>query len=426
LNNIGFKPANILLPNDGVDMTKWAVVACDQFTSEPKYWQEVEQLVGDAPSTLKITLPEAYLEGDSVQNRIESINGTMQAYLDNKLFNELKDSFIYVERTQRNGVIRHGLVGVVDLEMYNYNKGSQSLIRATEGTVLERIPPRVRVRENAALELPHIMLLIDDEQKTVIEPLAAKKGSFKKCYDVRLMQQSGSIKGYRVDEENTQRIADALLQLSEKQTFEKKYHVQDKSVLLFAVGDGNHSLATAKECFERLKKTMPQAEWQNHTSRFALVEVVNVHDEALTFEPIHRVLFDINPQQMITELKKFYDIYFEEVKEQNAQSFEYITSNGKQRVWVRNPSSNIAAGTLQNFIDYYVKQFGGKVDYIHGEDVVEDLGTLPSNAGFLLSAMNKSDLFKTVILDGVLPRKTFSMGHAWDKRFYLECRRLKV
>jgi uncharacterized protein (DUF1015 family) len=426
LNNIGFEPANILLPNNKVDMSKWAVVACDQFTSEPKYWQEVEAFVGDAPSTLKVTLPEVYLESADGQNRIENINRTMQAYLDNNLFNELKDSFIYVERTQRNGVKRKGLMGVVDLEMYNYNKGSQSLIRATEGTVIERIPPRVRVRQNAALELPHIMLLIDDNNKTVIEPLAAKKGSFEKCYDFQLMQQSGSIKGYKVDEENTQCITDALSQLVEKQSFEKKYNVQDKGMLLFAVGDGNHSLATAKECFERLKGALPEAQWQSHPARFALVEVVNVHDEALEFEPIHRVVFDVNPQHMLAELEKFYDISFEEVKEKNAQFFEYITAQGKRRVWIKNPSSNIAAGTLQSFIDYFVKQYGGKVDYIHGDDVVKTLSALPSNIGFLLPPMNKSDLFKTVIIDGVLPRKTFSMGHAWDKRFYLECRKLKV
>jgi hypothetical protein len=430
LNNIGFKPTDILLPNGvdmptDVDMTKWAVVACDQYTSELEYWQEVEAFVSDAPSTLKITLPEVYLEGANVQNRIENINSTMQSYLDNNLFKELKDSFIYVERTQRNGVKRKGLMGAIDLEMYSYNKGSQSLIRATEGTVLERIPPRVRVRQNAALELPHIMLLIDDDKKTVIEPLAAKKNNFEKCYDFELMQQSGSIKGYKVDEENTQCITDALSLLAEKQTFEKKYNVQDKGVLLFAVGDGNHSLATAKECFERLKLTMLESQWQNHPARFALVEVVNVHDAALEFEPIHRVVFEVNPQHMLEELEIFYDVSSEEVKEKNAQSFEYITAESKRRVWIKNPSSNIAAGTLQSFLDYFVKQYEGKVDYIHGEDVVGALGAQPGNIGFLLPHMNKSDLFKTVIIDGVLPRKTFSMGHAWDKRFYLECRRLK-
>lgn len=425
MNNIGFKPADILLPTN-VDMTKWAVVACDQYTSELKYWQEVEAFVSDAPSTLKVTLPEVYIEGADVQNRIENINCTMQAYLDSNLFKELKDSFIYVERTQRNGVKRKGLMGVIDLEMYNYNKGSQSLIRATEGTVLERIPPRVRVRQNAALELPHIMLLIDDHKNTVIEPLTAKKNRFEKCYDFKLMQQSGSIKGYKADEESTQCITDALSQLAETQSFEKKYCVQNKGVLLFAVGDGNHSLAAAKECFERLKLTMTEAQWQNHPARFALVEVVNVHDEALEFEPIHRVVFEVNPQYMLSELAKFYNISFEEIKEQNAQSFEYITAGSKGRVWIINPSSNIVAGTLQSFIDDYVKQHGGKVDYIHGDDVVETLGVQHGNIGFLLPPMNKSDLFKTVIIDGVLPRKTFSMGHAWDKRFYLECRRLKV
>lgn len=422
MNNIGFKQADILLPNE-TDITKWAVVACDQFTSEQTYWKEVEAFVGDAPSTLKITLPEVYLENADVKTRIEDINRTMQAYLDDKLFKQLNDSFIYVERTQRNGVTRKGLMGVVDLEMYDYSKGSQSLIRATEGTVLERIPPRVRVRENAALEIPHIMLLIDDINDTVIEPLKNKTNNFEKCYDAQLMQQSGSIKGYKVDAESTKNIINALSILAEKQAFEKKYNVHDKGVLLFAVGDGNHSLATAKECFERIKRTMTEAEWQNHPARFALVEVVNVHDEALEFEPIHRVIFDVNPQHMIDALANYYEISFEEIK--NSQSFEYITVNGRRRVYVKNPSSNIAAGTLQNFIDSYISKNGGKVDYIHGDDVVVSLCKQQGNIGFLLPPMNKSELFKTVIIDGVLPRKTFSMGHAWDKRFYMECRRLK-
>jgi hypothetical protein len=422
LNNIGFKPTDILLPNE-IDITKWAVVACDQFTSEQTYWKEVEEYVGEAPSTLKITLPEVYLENANVKTRIEDINRTMQDYIDVNLFEQLKDSFIYVERTQRNGVTRKGLMGAVDLEMYDYNIGSQSLIRATEGTVIERIPPRVRVRENAALEIPHIMLLIDDVNNTVIAPLKNKTNSFEKCYHAQLMQQSGSIKGYKVDAENTHNIINALSLLADKEEFEKKYNVQNKGVLLFAVGDGNHSLATAKECFEQIKRTMTESEWRNHPARFALVEVVNVHDEALEFEPIHRVLFEVNSQHMIDELFNYYEISFEEIA--NAQSFEYITASGKRKVFIKNPSSNIAAGTLQNFIDSYTRKHGGKVDYIHGDDVVESLSKQQGNIGFLLPPMNKSELFKTVIIDGVLPRKTFSMGHAWDKRFYMECRRLK-
>lgn len=415
-----FKTGDILLPND-LDLSKWSVVACDQYTSQPEYWQEVENFVGDAPSTLKITLPEIYLEKEGVEARIDEINRTMDEYINSGFLKPLCGKYIYVERTQKNGVVRHGLMGVVDLECYDYRKGSQTLIRATEGTVLERIPPRVRVRENASLELPHIMLLIDDAERTVIEPIGARKAELPSAYSFSLMQDSGSIKGYIVDDAGAQAIDEALCKLADEKFFREKYNVSDdKGVLLFAVGDGNHSLATAKECYERLKAKLPKEQWENHPARYALVELTNVHDEALEFEPIHRVVFDVNPEHMIEELSKFY-----ELGKAGGQEFTYITGGKRQTVHVMNPPTNLAVGTLQKFIDTYLEKNGGRVDYIHGDDVVLELSNNPNNIGFLLPNMAKGDLFQTVILDGALPRKTFSMGHAYDKRFYLEARKIK-
>lgn len=413
-----FSPGKILLP-DNADLSKWSVVACDQYTSQPEYWNEVADFVGDAPSTLHITLPEIYLEGDDVEERIAAINENMKNYLDAKVLRELSGKYIYVERTQRDGVVRHGLMGVVDLECYDYRKGSQTLIRATEGTVLERIPPRVRVRENAALEIPHIMLLIDDADCSVIEPLDTEKVNFEIAYDFELMQDSGKLRGYIVDDAATARIDAALKALADDEAFHKKYNVgADKGVLLFAVGDGNHSLATAKECYERVKKEIGTAA-ENHPARYALVELTNVHDKALEFEPIHRVVFDVEPAKMMEALSEYYELA------DDGQAFTCVIGSEKKTVFVKNPPSNLAVGTLQKFIDEYLEKNGGRVDYIHGDDVVEELAKEPGNIGFLLPPMAKEELFPTVILDGALPRKTFSMGHAYDKRFYLEARKIK-
>ena len=417
---IPLKKANILLPKD-VDMEKWAVIACDQYTSEPEYWKKVEEIVGDAPSTLKITLPEIYLEGKDVDQRIANINAEMDRLENEGFFKVLEDSLIYMERTQANGKVRKGLIGMVDLEDYSYEKGSQTLIRATEGTVLERIPPRVKVRENASLELPHIMLLIDDEKKEIIEGLTSKVAEDDVVYDFDLMQNGGHIKGYKVPDNLINDIFGGLENLAKKEVFEEKYQVKDKGVLLFSVGDGNHSLATAKACYENLKKVLPKEEYENHPARYALVEIVNLHSDALEFEPIHRVVFGVNPEHMIEELGKYYEIS----ESPEGQRIEYVYNGVDKVIYIKNPKSNLAVGSLQMFIDEYIKENGGKVDYIHGDDVTKELGSKEGNIGFLLPNMKKTDLFKTVILDGALPRKTFSMGHSYDKRYYLEARKIK-
>ncbi len=416
---VPFKAGNILIPKN-VDMHKWSVVACDQYTSEPKYWEEVESIVGDAPSTLRITLPEIYLNDANVEERIKKINETMTKYLNEDIFTKLDNSMIYLERTQSDGKVREGIMGIVDLEDYSYEKGSQTLIRATEKTVIERIPPRMKVRENASLELPHIMILIDDEKKNIIESLKSKVTTKDVVYDFDLMQNGGHIKGYKLNESIQNEIILGLEALADKDYFESKYDVTDKGVLLFAMGDGNHSLATAKACYEKLKETMGDAALEN-PARYALVELVNLHSSALEFEAIHRVIFDTDASDLIKNLYEYYNIN----EEGKGQKFELITKDMDKVLYIENPKSNIAVGSIQMFLDDYLSTHKGTIDYIHGDDVTKDFGSKEGNVGIIFDAMSKEDLFKTVILDGALPRKTFSMGHSYDKRFYLEARKIK-
>jgi len=397
-----FKKADILIPKD-IDYKKWSVVACDQYTSQPEYWDEVKNIAGDEPTALNIVFPEAFLaEGDS---RIAKINATMEKYLADGIFEECLDSMIYVERTMANGKVRRGIIGAVDLEEYDFSVGSKSKIRATEGTVLERIPPRVKIRENASLELPHIMLLIDDKEKTVIEQV--EKGEM--IYDFDLMQSGGHLSGYLLSDFEAERVLAALDVLDENAD----------GNLLFAVGDGNHSLATAKTCWENLKATLTDAEKENHPARFCLVEIENIHDEALEFEPIHRVVFGVNPEELLREFKAYYPETSD--VDNGGQHIKYTYKNEKGDLFVKNSPSALCVGTLQKFID----DKGYEVDYIHGEDVTEKLAQADNTIGFLLPGMEKSDLFRGVIADGALPRKTFSMGEACDKRFYFEAKKIK-
>ena len=416
---IPFKAGNILVPKN-VDMHKWSVVACDQYTSEPKYWEEVENIVGSSPSTLRLTLPEIFLNDENVEERITKINETMEEYLNEDIFTELDNSMVYLERTQSDGKIREGVMGIVDLEDYSYEKGSQTLIRATEKTVIERIPPRKKVRENASLELPHIMILIDDEKKNIIESLKNKVTSKDVIYDFDLMQNGGHIKGYKLSDNIINDVIVGLTSLADKTYFENKYNVTGKGVLLFAMGDGNHSLATAKACYESLKEKIGDKALAS-PARYALVELVNLHSPALEFEAIHRVVFDTDVNKLIDSLYKYYNIN----EKGNGQKFELITKDMDKVLYIENPKSNIAVGSIQMFLDDYLKENQGSIDYIHGEDVTKSLGSKDKNVGIIFDAMAKEDLFKTVILDGALPRKTFSMGHSYDKRFYLEARKIK-
>lgn len=416
---IPFKRGNILLPKN-TDMTKWSVVACDQYTSEPEYWNSVREIVGSNPSTLNLTLPEIYLEESDVEEKIKKINQNMEELVNMDFFNEYSDSMIYLERTQEDGKVREGLMGIVDLEDYSYEKGSQTLIRATEKTVIERIPPRVKVRENALLELPHIMILIDDEKKNIIESLKNKVTESDIVYDFDLMKNGGHIKGYLLNNETMDEVDERLKCLADKDYFENKYGVKDKGILLFAMGDGNHSLATAKACYENLKKEIGEKALSSK-SRYALVELVNLHSDALEFEAINRVIFNTDKDKLLNSLKEYYTIN----KERNGQEFRVVTDSIDEAWYIENPKSNIAVGSIQMFLDDYLKDNVGKIYYIHGEDVTKSLASKDNNVGFIFDAMAKEDLFKTVILDGALPRKTFSMGHANDKRYYLEARKIK-
>ena len=414
-----FLSADILLPDfNSTDARKWAVVACDQFTSEPHYWDAVEREVGDAPSTLRVILPEVYLA--EAEKRISAINSTMDKYI-SKLLVCHPDSMIYTERTQSDGSIRRGIVMAVDLECYDFKKGARSLIRATEATVVERIPPRVAIRKEAAIELPHVMLLIDDPDRTVIEPLNSDNCPHL-AYDTELMQGGGHIVGRFLGNAAKARVCEALDALVTPEAMEKRYGDSSLAPLLFAVGDGNHSLATAKTIYENLKASIGAKAAAEHPARYALVEVVNLHDEAMKFEPIYRVMFGVDPDDVVKELS---DYICKLSGESEPQTIEYISANSNGVFTVARPEKTLAVATLQDFIDVYLRSHpSAEVDYIHGERSVRSL-IRDDSIGFLFSGMGKDELFKTVIYDGALPRKTFSMGHAEDKRYYIECRKIK-
>lgn len=415
-----FASANILLPDfNKIDGGRWAAVACDQYTSEPQYWEGAAEVVGDSPSTLKIILPEVYLS--ETEERVPRINAEMEKYLKEVLVSH-PDSMIYLERTQRDGVVRRGIVGLIDLEDYDYSRGSESLIRATEGTVLSRIPPRVKIRRDAPIELPHVMLLVDDPEKTVIEPLMGK-GELDVAYDFDLMCGGGHVKGFFLPETEQGRINEALANLITPEKMAERYGENRFAPLLFAVGDGNHSLATAKACYTELKEKLGEEAAQRSPARYALCEVVNLHDDALQFEPIYRVVFNVDPIDVINELRK----YAETLKgDAPAQKLTMVSRIFDSEYEIPHPEAQLTVGTLQNFLDRYVEAHPeAEVDYIHGEESLISLARGENALGFIFDGMEKSQLFKTVLCDGALPRKTFSMGHAHDKRYYLECRGIK-
>lgn len=440
--DIGILIPEVYLPKPGVDIHKWAVIAVDQFTSQPDYWEQVEKIVGDSPSTFRITLPEIHLEKPGEAERIQSIQATMRQYLDAGIL-QPREGLIYVERTAR-GKTRKGLMLGLDLECYDYTPGSTSLIRATEGIIVDRLPPRMKIRESAALELPHTLVLIDDPQRTVIEPISAAKTNLEKLYDFDLMLGSGHLTGYAVNDaalENA--VVSALRGLARPETFAARYGLSaDRPVLLFAVGDGNHSLATAKAIWEKIKITVGL----NHPARYALVEIENVHDDGLAFEPIHRVLFGLK-QDFFAALRETFGANFAYTAVSSAEEMIGLVDaahnhamhgsqpaigligGGEDKTFgvieITNPGSNLPVVTIQAFIDSFLEAGGAeKIDYVHGQAVTVYLGSQPGNAGIYLPGLEKSDLFKTVILNGALPRKTFSMGEAREKRFYLEARKI--
>ncbi|MBQ1187032.1 MAG: DUF1015 domain-containing protein [Clostridia bacterium] len=387
-------PANILIPKK--DFDKWAVIACDQYTSDKKYWNKVEEIVGDANSTLRLTLPEIYLS--ETEERIGKINATMDEYLNSDVFDVLENSMVYIEREITGGGLRQGLLGLIDLNEYEYEAGKGGLIRATEQTVTERIPPRVKIRKDAPLEFPHVLLFIDDPDNSVMSALG-DKAQYNKLYDFDLMQNGGHIEGYKLNEGVQEKINAELAQLV-------------KDGLLFAVGDGNHSLATAKECSKINKSEL---------AKFALAEVVNIHNPAIEFEPIYRVLFGVNKAKLTEYLLS----KNASAKGEEKHNFIVIDNETETNLELT-ATSKLPVGTIQAYLDDFLKLNPEvEIDYIHGTDAVRELCKEENTVGFIFDGMKKDELFEAVIQDGSLPRKTFSMGHADDKRFYIEGRKIK-
>lgn len=442
LASLGVVLPEILLPAPAVDPTAWAVVACDQYSSERSYWEKVAASVAGKPSTLNLIFPECYLEDADKEGRIERIRAAMAEYLRSGVFESQGAAFVLVERrTPYEPQPRVGLMMAVDLERYRYGKDSDSLIRPTEGTIVERLPPRMRIRRGAALELPHIMLLVDDPERTVIEPLYANRSRLPKAYDFDLMAGSGHLRGWLVrDEAEVGRIARALAVLADPGAFEARYGT-DK-VLLFAVGDGNHSLATAKAVWEEIKKGQEGKPGASgylaaHPARYALVELVNIYDEGLPFHPIHRVLFGADANALLADLvaagaRIQRCASADEARSRcvsavadGAHRIAFMYEGGAGLATFEAPTANLAAGSIQVFLDEWIKAHSGVgIDYIHGSESLEALAKKPGNFGFHLPPVDKAGFFATVIRDGAMPRKTFSMGEAPEKRFYVEARKI--
>lgn len=431
-----FRLPRILLPRTGIDLTKWAVIACDQYTSEPDYWNRVAHEVGDAPSTLNLIFPESYLGTVGAQARIVRIQEMMRIYLANGLFYE-HEGAIYVERTFGHRT-RRGLMLELDLEQYDFGSKSATPIRPTEGTMIERLAPRIEVRRGAELELPHILVLIDDPACTVIEPIGAERQTLTKLYETDLMFGDSHVAGFAVDPAQGERVTQALCALASPSGFAKRYDVPDETpVMLFAVGDGNHSLATAKVFWDSIKGAVGM----DHPSRFALVEVENIHDRALEFSPIHRLLFGVSADVRKAIVEEFGSraACTEVASSVAMRDRVYAMHRGSHHaagivgpgaqfsvIEIDDPQSSLAVGTFQMFVDRFIRQGGAThVDYVHGDDTLERLAMNDSNVGIHLPALSKDDLLRMVVREGPLPRKTFSMGEANEKRFYIEARQIR-
>ena len=400
-----FSPTNILLPKQNFEA--WSVIACDQFTSNEEYWQAVKAEAGEHPSTLNLIYPEVYLGKTDAAEVTANINSTMQKYIADGIFEEYPNALIYVERTQRDGKVRCGIVGAVDLDAYDYHEGSTSRVRATEKTVLERIPPRVEIRKNATLELPHILMLMDDTARSLVEPLAslAAQGEMQKLYDFDLMLEGGHLCGYLIPEGMQADICQKIEALGELH-----------GGITLAVGDGNHSLATAKAC---------RALGATECNRYALCEVMNIHSDALVFEPIFRTVEGVDAKELLADFRA----YLADAANQNAnnapQEITFVSGSLREKIVAERPPHALAVGTVQQFLDaYLVSKEGAVIDYIHDEEELLSLCASGKISGFLYGCMGKSELFDAIEKEGVLPRKTFSMGSARDKRYYTEARKI--
>ncbi|MBR5181360.1 MAG: DUF1015 domain-containing protein [Clostridiales bacterium] len=416
ISELGFAVPDMLIPQQGTDFKKWAVIACDQYTSEPGYWADCEKEVGEAPSTLNLVLPEVYLGTEKETEKLDSIAKTACRYLDDGILTSIGTGFILTNRATSLHPSRKGLMAAIDLEGYSFEPGNKNICRATEGTVLSRIPPRVRIRANSPLELPHIMILIDDPKGITIEKAfeMAKAEGIKPLYDTDLMLGSGHITGTFIPDGSAiaESIVNGLAALKS----------ENSDGLLFLVGDGNHSLASAKAHWENIREGLSEDEKKDHPARFALAEIVNIHDKGLDFEPIHRVIFGISGDEFIAKAKEYFkDSGIEINGDTNGRQSFTVVCEGNEDVTVSlsNPPHTLAVGSVQMMID----SLGLECDYIHGEDSVRNLAT-KENTGVLVPAISKDTFFGTVEKEGVFPRKTFSMGEAFEKRFYLEAKKI--
>ena len=423
-----FTAADILLPAAGVPLDPWACIAVDQFTSQPEYWQRAEHLADGKPSTLHIVLPEAYLGTPQEAERLESIRRTMEEYRKSVLTRKVH-GYVYVERTQMDGTVRQGLVGAVDLDAYDYAKGSKPAIRPSESTVVERIPPRLKVRRGATLETPHVMMLADDANCTLIEPIGLMKNQLPPLYDGELMLGGGHLRGWAVEDPALiAQIDSALAALADPAAFVRRWPAaKGQQPMVLAVGDGNHSLATAKAYWEELKPTLSEEQRRTHPARWCLAEVCNVHSPAIEIEPIHRVVFGVGAKELYAALDAW-DQQQGSSTTMSDQRLRLADAHGESAVALANPPAPLTVGSVEAFLaDFLPAHPGVTVDYIHGESTALALASDPAKpaTAILLPDFAKADLFKGVVLGGVLPRKTFSMGHAEEKRYYIECRRIK-
>ena len=423
-----FTAADILLPAAGGPLDPWACIAVDQFTSQPEYWQRAEHLADGKPSTLHIVLPEAYLGTPQEAERLESIRRTMEEYRKSVLTRKVH-GYVYVERTQMDGTVRQGLVGAVDLDAYDYAKGSKPAIRPSESTVVERIPPRLKVRRGATLETPHVMMLADDADCTLIEPIGLMKNQLPPLYDGELMLGGGHLRGWAVEDPALiAQIDSALAALADPAAFARRWPAaKGQQPMVLAVGDGNHSLATAKAYWEELKPTLSEEQRRTHPARWCLAEVCNVHSPAIEIEPIHRVVFGVGAKELYAALDAW-DQQQGSSTTMSDQRLRLADAHGESAVALANPPAPLTVGSVEAFLaDFLPAHPGVTVDYIHGESTALALASDPAKpaTAILLPDFAKADLFKGVVLGGVLPRKTFSMGHAEEKRYYIECRRIK-
>ncbi|MEE2659623.1 MAG: DUF1015 family protein [Candidatus Latescibacterota bacterium] len=437
--DLALQVPRVLLPIDDVDLERWAVIACDQHASSPEYWSQVADIVGDAPSTLELVLPEVYLVERDWPERVRRINQHIQTRLEQGLLAELTPGFVLVDRQTPRAASRKGLLVSLDLEHYSYRGETRTLIRTTEGTDPQRLPPRVEVRRGASIELPHILVLIDDPDRSIIEPLFDRRQRLNELYDTDLMLDGGHVRGWHVSgNDDIATVVAGLRRLRDPERQSSRYgNADDASPMLFAMGDGNHSFATAQEVWEEIKRSQPGV--THHPARYPLVELVNLHDEGLTFEPIHRVVFDIDSDQLLSTMSEYCrsqgsDLEIRDFanRHQWEQARAELDVDGHQLPFIadrrcgiatiHHPQQQLAVAALQSFLSDGDRSL--RIDYIHGSDTVDDLGSRPGNIGFYTEVIDKHALFRTIQTDGPLPRKSFSLGEAEEKRYYLEGRKL--